>query len=174
MAGPMDRRTVISVISISVNKRRVTHLDTSAFQNVDFLTSYLSATPKPKPTDSWTDGRTHEMTTIPIGIDVGRVSHLNTSACKISCHSFHVLCQQVSINLKMQWTNGRTDRQAEGWSDRRVACGIFLCHLNLVQDKMWSEMKIERMYKKVSHLDTVILTLTYDLEKLIRSGHCHY
>ena len=91
------------------------------------------------------------------------------------CHSFHVLCQQMSINLKMQWTNGQTDRQADGWRDRRVACGIFLCYLNLVQDKMWSEMKIERMYlKKVSLLDTVILTLTYDLEKLIRSGHCDY
>ena len=62
--------------------------------------------------------------------------------------------------------NGRTDRQVDGWRDRGVACGIFLWHINLVQDKMWSEMKIERMYCiiKVSLLDTVILTLTYDLE----------
>ena len=35
-----------------------------------FLARNESATQKPKLMDSWTDGRTHEMTTIPIGIDV--------------------------------------------------------------------------------------------------------
>ena len=51
----------------------VSHLDTSACQIVGhFLPSALYAIHKPKPMDGWTDGRTHEMTTIPIGINVGQ------------------------------------------------------------------------------------------------------
>ena len=38
--------------------------------------------------------------------------------------------------------NGRTHRQMDGRTDERVARGYSYVPLNLVQDKMWSEMNI--------------------------------
>ena len=114
--------------------------------------------------NAWNYNNTHRHRCRP------RVSHLNTSACSILCHSFHVLCQQMSIQLKMQRTNGQTDRQADGWRDRRLAYVTSTWY----RTRCGQKWKLEECIKKVSLLDTVILTLTYDIEKLIRSGHCHY
>ena len=88
-----------------------------------FLPSALYAIHKPKPMDGWMDGRTHEMTTIPIGINVGplRVSHLETSAFLTLCHSFPVTCQQMGKNLKMWLTDLLTDKR----TDKRVAGGHY-------------------------------------------------
>ena len=38
-----------------------------------------------------------------------RVSHLDTSAYQIICHSIQLICQKMQRNLKMWWTNGRVE-----------------------------------------------------------------
>ena len=72
--------------------------------------------------------------------------------------------------------NERTDGQTGGWMERQTG-GLrdipMLPQLGTGQDVVRNE-NWKNVFKKVSLLDTVILTLTYDLEKLIRSGHCDY
>ena len=129
-----------------------------------FLPSALYAIHKPKPMDGWTDGRTHEMTTIPIGINVGQwVSHLETSAFLTLCHSFPVTCQQMCKNLKMWLTDLLMDKR----TDKRVAGGHYCWGVLLWPpqlglggkcDKKWKFKNVEKI---TSFSDAV--TLTFDL-----------
>ena len=133
-----------------------------------FLPSALYAIHKPKPMDGWTDGRTnawndnntHRHQCSP------RVSHLETSAFLTLCHSFPVTCQQMCKNLKMWLTDLLTDKRTDRRTDKRVARGHYCWG---VCDKKWKFKNVEKI---TSFSDAV--TLTFDLEKLIRSGHYHY
>ena len=154
-----------------------------------FLPSALYAIHKPKPMDGWTDGRTHEMTTIPIGINVSR---LETSAFLTLCHSFPVTCQQMCKNLKMWLTDLLTDKRTDRRTDKRVAGGHYCWGVLLWPpqlglggkcDKKWKFKNVEKIMshrafwpsKSLHHFLTLWpWPLTYDLEKLIRSGHYHY
>ena len=91
-------------------------------------------------TNAWNDNNTHRHRCQP------RVSHLDTSACPILCHSFQVIfCHQMHKNLKMWWT-----KRVE-----RVAWGYSCVPLNFC-DAAWP------------------WPLTYDPEKWISSGSDHY
>ena len=79
----------------------------------------------------------------------------------------------MSINLKMQWTNGRTDRWTDG-ETKGWPAGYSYDTSTWYRTRCSHKWKLKECIIKVSLLDTVILTLTYDLVKLIRSGHCHY
>ena len=106
-----------------------------------FLPSALYAIHKPKPMDGWTDGRTHEMTTIrrcrhqcwP------RVSHLETSAFLTLCHSFPVTCQQMCKNLKMWLTDLLTDGQTDG---QKIGRGALLLGGIAMAPSTWFRRKM--------------------------------
>ena len=109
-----------------------------------FLPSALYAIHKPKPMDGWTDERTHEMTTIPIGIN-----------------------QQMCKNLKMWLTDLLTDKRTDRRTDKRVAGGHYCWGVLLWPpqlglggkcDKKW---KLKNVEKITSFSDAV--TLTFDL-----------
>ena len=65
-------------------------------------------------------------------------------------------------------TGGRMERQTGGLRDIPMS-PQFGTGQDVVRNENW-----KNVLKKVSFLDTVILTLIYNLEKLIRSGHCNY
>ena len=114
MAGPMDWRIVIY---ISVNKRRVTHLDTSTYQNVDFLTSNLTATPKLKPTDErmkwqqypsasmWAEGKSSEY--------ISMQNFMPFLPCALSANE-HKPEKAVNERTDGGQTGGRMERQTGG------------------------------------------------------------
>ena len=73
-----------------------------------------------------------------------------------------------AVNERMDGqTGGRMERQTSGLRDIPMSPQLGTGQ-DVVRNENW-----KNALKKVSLLDTVILTLTYDLKKLIRSGHCH-
>ena len=70
-------------------------------------------------------------------------------------------------------TDGRTDRRTDGETDGWPA-GYSYVTSTWYRTRCGQKWKLKECNKKYLFLDTVILTLTYDIEKLIRSGHCHY
>ena len=91
------------------------------------------------------------------------VSHLDTSACQIVGHFFQALCMQYTN--PSPWMVGRTDERMK-WQQYP---------LNLVQEENVIRNENSKMSKKSHHFLTLWpWPLTYDLEKLIRSGHYHY
>ena len=96
---------------------RVSHLDTSAYKYFRlFLLSDLSAnTQKPESVmneqTDWPTNNTHRHRHLP------RLSHLDISACKLLCHSFYVICQEMFRNLKMWWTDEGMNEGSQGIHD---------------------------------------------------------
>ena len=98
------------IIPISIDKLRVSDLDTSVCQNVDFFFQAHALAPENavnEQTDRWTDRETNN--NIHKHPWMLSVSHLDTSACQIVGHFFQALC--------LQYTNpsprmvGRTDER---------------------------------------------------------------
>ena len=126
-------------------------------------------------TNAWNDNNTHRHQCWP------RVSHLETSAFLTLCHSFPVTCQQMCKNLKMWLTDLLTDKRTDRRTDKRVAGGALLLGGIAMAPSTWFRRKNvirnenSKNVEKSHHFLTLWpWPLTYDLEKLIRSGHYHY
>ena len=134
-----------------------------------FLPSALYEIHKPKPMDGWTDGRTHEMTTIPIGINVGQGQWLPSGNICIS-NSMSFLPSDLSANVQKPENvvnrpiDGQTDGQTDGQKSGRghYCWGVLLWPPQLGLggkcDKKWKFKNVEKI---TSFSDAV--TLTFDL-----------
>ena len=130
-------------------------------------------------TDRWTNNNIHKH---PWMLSV---SHLDTSACQIVGHFFQALCMQYTN--PSPWMVGRTDERMK-WQQYPSASMLAkgkssgnICISNsmpfLPSDLSANVIRNEnsKMSKKSHHFLTLWpWPLTYDLEKLIRSGHYHY
>ena len=132
------------------------------------------------------------------------VSHLDTSACQIVGHFFQALCMQYTnpspwmvgrTDERMKWQQyPSASMLAKGKSsgnicisnsmpfrtDKRVAGGHYCWGVLLWPPQLGLGGKCDKKWKfkmsKKSHHFLMLWPwpLTYDLEKLIRSGHYHY
>ena len=119
------------IIPISINKLRLSRLDTSACQNDDvFVQEICPQYQNPSPRTVERKDERIKSKQYPSALMLPRLRYLNTSACQIVCHFLQVICQQMCRNLK-KVVNERAD---EGISMPST--------LNLEQEKMWSEEKI--------------------------------
>ena len=160
----------------------VSHLDTSACQIVGhFFQALCMQYTNPSP---WMVGRTDERmkwqqypsaSMLAKGKSSGNICISNSMPFLPSDLSANVQKPENVVNRPI---DGQTDGQTDGQKSGRGALllgGIAMAPSTWFRRKMWWEMKIQKCRKKSHHFLTLWpWPLTYDLEKLIRSGHYHY
>ena len=116
-------------------------------------------------TDRRTDGRMHRgMKKWPHSIPLCPSTWYGTKMC---LETTLPKCKKIVVR-----TNERTDERTEARGDEEVATQYSFVSLNMV----WDKNVFRNENSKVSKISSLFVTLwpwplTYDLEKLIRSGH---